>query len=141
MDRLRRPPNPPVRPLVLVVDGHEDRLALYVIGLSAMGFDVVPAPDGAHAYTRAWEIHPDIIVTDLPMPNCDGRAFLQQLKQDARTCDIPVVGLSGSLQRSRRERAEHDGFAALFTKPCMPDELAAALRDVLDGTLSAQWQQ
>src|SRR5687767_718879 len=68
----RRPRNPPARPLVLVIEGHEDTRALYALALSADGFDVVALEDENEASTRAWEIHPDIIVTDLPMPTFDG---------------------------------------------------------------------
>jgi CheY-like chemotaxis protein len=139
MDR-RRPRNPPTRPLVLVIEGHEDTRALYALALSAMGFDVVAARDGAEAYRRAWELHPDIIVTDLPRPNDDGWQFLEDLKQNSRTRDIPVVAVSGYVQRSLREhaeRAERNGFAAFFPKPCLPDELAAGLRQVLDGKAHA----
>jgi CheY-like chemotaxis protein len=123
---------------VLIVEGHEDTRALYALALSANGFDVVPVQDGTEAYRHAWEIHPDIIVTDLPMPNCDGWQFLQDLKQNARTRDIPVVAVSGYVQRSIRERAERDGFAAFFPKPCLPDELAAGLQQVLEGKAHAQ---
>jgi CheY-like chemotaxis protein len=136
MDR-RRTRNPPARPLVLIVEGHDDTRALYALALSANGFEVVAVQDGAGACSRAWEIHPDIIVTDLPMPNCDGWQFLQDLKQNARTRDIPIVAVSGYVQRSLRERAERDGFAAFFPKPCLPDELAAGLRHVLDGKVHA----
>jgi CheY-like chemotaxis protein len=86
---------------------------------------VVALQDGSDAYRRAWEIHPDIIVTDVPMPNGDGSRFLQDLKCSARTRDIPVVAVSGYVQ------LERGGFAAFFTKPCLPDELAAGLRHVL----------
>jgi two-component system, cell cycle response regulator DivK len=132
MDR-RRPRNPPTRPLVLIVEGHEETRAFHALALSAMGFDVVAEQDGTEAFRRAWEIHPDIIATDLPMPDYDGWQFLQDLKQDARTRNIPVVAMSGDVQRSLRERAERDGFAAFFPKPCPPDELAEGLRHVLDG--------
>jgi two-component system cell cycle response regulator DivK len=135
MDR-RRPRKPPTRPLVLVVDGHEDTRALYALALSAMGFDVVVAQDG-DAYRRAWETHPDIVVTDLPRPNDDGWQFLHDLRQDPRTREIPVVAVTGHVQRSVRERAERDGFAAFFPKPCLPDELALGLRQVLDGQIHA----
>jgi two-component system, cell cycle response regulator DivK len=125
--------NPPIRPLVLVVEEHEDTRAMYAHALSAMGFDVIPAPDWTQAYRRAWEIHPDVIVTDLPIPNCEDWQFLRDLKHDARTRQIPVVAVSGSVEQSVRERAEHGGFAAFLPKPCRPDELAAGLRQVLDG--------
>lgn len=122
---------------MLVVEGHEDTRVLFELALPAMGFDVVAARDGDDTYGRAWETHPDIIVTDLPMPNDDGWQFLHDLRQDPHTRDIPVVAVSGYVQRSVRERAERDGVAAFFPKPCVPDELAAALRQVLDGTLHA----
>jgi CheY-like chemotaxis protein len=132
MDR-RRPRHSPTRPLVLIVEAHEDTRALYALALSATGFEIVAVADGAEAFRHAWEIHPDIIVTDLPMPNCDGWQFLHDLKRNARTRDIPVVAVSGYVQQSLRERAERDGFAAFFPRPCLPDELAAGLRQVLDG--------
>src|SRR5690242_654713 len=109
----RRARNTPVRPLVLVVDGHEDTRALYALGLSAMGFDVV-ADDGNEASRRAFEMHPDIIVTELPTPNYDRWQFLEDLKRNPRTRDIPLVAVSGYVQRSVRERVERDGFAAFL---------------------------
>jgi CheY-like chemotaxis protein len=110
---------------------------MYALALLATGFEVVAVPDGAEALKRAGEIHPDIIVTDLAMPNCDGFQFLQVLKQDSRTRNIPVVAVSGYAERSLRERAERYGFAAFFPKPCLPDVLAAGLRQVLDGKAHA----
>ena len=133
----RRPRNAPTRPLVLIVEGHEDTRALYALALSAMGFDVVAAEEGPEAFRCTWEMHPDIIVTDLPMPNYDAWQFLQDLKENPHTRDIPVVAVSGHVQQSVRERAERDGFAAFFPKPCLPDALAAGLRQVLDATAHA----
>jgi two-component system cell cycle response regulator DivK len=132
MDR-RRSRNTPTRPLVLLVAEHEDTRELYTLGLAASRFEVEAISDSAQAYRRAWELHPDVIVTDLPMPNYDGCEFLRGLRQDPRTRDIPVVAVGDHVQRSVRERAERDGFTAFFPKPCVPDALAAGLREVLDG--------
>jgi len=100
---------PPPRPLVLIVEGHEENRAMYAITLSASGFDVVAVKDGGEAWGRALQIQPDIIVADLSMPHHGGRQFLENLKQNPRTRDIPIVA-----------------------KPSLPDELAAVLRRVLD---------
>jgi DNA-binding response OmpR family regulator len=59
----RNPRSVAARPLVLIVEGHEDTRALYAIGLSSMGFEVVAESNCANAYGRAWKLHPDIIVT------------------------------------------------------------------------------
>lgn len=104
------------RPLVLIVEEHQDTRALYALALSAMGFDVIAAKDGTEGYLRAQEHHPDIIVTDLPMPNGDGQ-FLQDLKASSRTRDVPVVVVTGHMKTMVCEHAERDGFAAFLPKP------------------------
>ena len=120
-----------MRPLVLLVEGHEDTRAMYALALSASGFDVIAAQDGPEAYARAWEFHPDVIVADLPTPDKGGWTFLHILKRDARTRDIPVVAVSG-FGEPLRESVECETFAAVFPKPCLPDELAAGLREVVN---------
>ena len=98
---------------------------------------MVAEPEGTEAFRRAWEMHPDIVVTDLALPHYDGWQLLQDVKSDTRTRNIPVVAVSGYVQRSVRDRAERDGFAAFFLKPCPPDALAEGLRHVLSGQVHA----
>jgi two-component system cell cycle response regulator DivK len=131
MERRRSRP-PPVRPLVLIVDGHDDTRELYAVALASFGFETVTVDDGADAFERAWETHPDIIMTEVALPRRDGWGLLEDLKRDPRTRDIPVVVLTGHGESSVRERAERDGCAALFVKPCLPEQLAHALRELLD---------
>jgi len=135
---MDRPPrNPLARPLVLIIEEDEGTRAMYALALSAMGFNVVAAQDDAEAYRRARVVHPDIIVMDLPTPNPDGWQFLQDLNQIPRKREIPIVAVSDYAERSLRQRAEHHGFAAVFLKPCLPFELAAGLRQVLDEKVPA----
>jgi DNA-binding response OmpR family regulator len=93
MDR-RRPRNPPIRPLVLIVGAHEDTRAVD-LALSAEGFDVITVQDSGDAFRQAWAIHPDIIVADLPMPTHDGWPFLESLKQIAAQCDRQLASATG----------------------------------------------
>ena len=132
MDRPR-PRNLPARPLVLLVEGHEDTRAMYAFALYASGFDVVAAQDGPEACARVTRIHPDLIVADLPAPQQSGWALLDVLKRDDRTRDIPVVVISGGGQPSLRDfSVDWETFAAVFPKPCLPDELAAGLHEVIN---------
>jgi CheY-like chemotaxis protein len=131
MDR-RRPRNRPTRPLVLVVDDHDDTRDLYIQSLALFGFEAIAAADGQQACRQAWEFHPDIVVTELTLRGGDGWQLIQDLQRDARTRDIPVVVVTGHAAPSWRERAEQEGCAGFFVKPCLPDELANELRHVLD---------
>lgn len=130
----RRQRNVPVRPLVLVVDDHHDTRELYLLGLAAFGFDAIAAADSGAAYRQAFDCHPDIVVTDLTLPGGDGWQLLHDLKREARTRKIPVVLLTGYDEPSLRERAQQEGCAGFFVKPCLPDELATELRHVLERT-------
>ena len=130
MDR-RRPRNIPCRPLVLIVGDHDDTRELYAVGLSARGFEAITA-ECAQAGRRAWESHPDIVVTDLTLKGGDGWQLIRDLKGQPRTRDIPVVLLTSYNAPALRERAEREGCAAFLVKPCPPDELAIELRQVLD---------
>jgi len=88
--------------------------------------------DCEQAYRRAWDFHPDIVVSDLTLCGGEGWQPIQDLKREPRTRSIPVVLLTGHAAPSLRERAEHEGCAGFFVKPCLPDELATELRHVLD---------
>ena len=134
MDRCRSQ-NGPTRPLVLVVDDHDDTRELYVHSLALFGFEAIGAADGQQACRRAWESRPDIVVTDLTLRDGDGWQLIQDLQRDARTRDIPVVLVTGHAAASLRERAEREGCAGFFVKPCLPDALATELRNVLARTI------
>jgi CheY-like chemotaxis protein len=127
----RRPRTPSPRPLVLIVDGQLDTLALNAIALSAMGFDVMVAKDSDEGFSRAWATHPDIIVTELMLRHTSGWEFLDRLKGEPQTRDTPIVIVTRNAQLAAHERARRSGCAALFVKPCSPDRLAITLRELL----------
>ena len=113
---------------VLVVDDHEDTRQMSVIVMRAQGFHASAAPSGDAAFLRACEERPDVIVTDLAMPEGNGWELIDKLSSDTRTKDIPVVMLTACATESVRRRAEEARLAAFFFKPCAPDALAAELR-------------
>ena len=77
-------------PLVLVVDDHEDTRQMSLIVLRSQGFSAMAAVGGEAGFVCACEQQPDVIVTDLAMPDGDGWEFVQRLASDPRTAHIPV---------------------------------------------------
>ena len=115
-------------PVVLVVDDHEDTRQMSLIVLRSQGFNALAAEGASAGFEHACEVKPDVIVTDLAMPDGDGWEFVQRLSSDPRTKDIPVVMVTACGTETVRQRARHEGVAAFFFKPCAPDVLAAELR-------------
>jgi two-component system, cell cycle response regulator DivK len=136
MDR-RRPRNIPSRPLVLVADDHERTRDMYLASLGAFGFEAVAVPRCADTFREAWERHPDAVVADLPLLDAEEWQLIQNLKRNVRTRAIPIVLLSGHAAPSVRERALREGCAAYFVKPCLPEQLARALRLAVDRSSAA----
>ena len=122
----------PKRPRVLVVDGHADTREMYADGLASFGFQIETVGDVANAYARALGTHPDAIATEIPFSTDSGWKFIQDLKRDPRTRDIPVVVVTSQGQACVGARADEEGCAAFLVKPCLLDDLASTLRDVLE---------
>jgi CheY-like chemotaxis protein len=116
------------QPAVLVVDDHDDTRQMSLIVLRSQGFDATCAPGGDAAFERARQQQPDVIVTDLAMPDGDGWDLIQKLSSDPSTRHIPVVMLTACATETVRARARQERLAAFFFKPCAPDVLAAELR-------------
>ncbi|OLE55951.1 MAG: hypothetical protein AUG51_00775 [Acidobacteria bacterium 13_1_20CM_3_53_8] len=81
-------------PIVLAVNDDQRVLELLVVLLEQEGYHVVSADDGQRALELAVEVEPDIIISDVVMPQMDGLEFCRLLKQDARTAHVPVLLVS-----------------------------------------------
>ena len=125
----RRQRHRPIKPLVLLVDGHDDTRELYAVSLTRFGFETSTVDSGENPYQQAWKIHPDVIVMEVSLPELDGWNFIRDVKHDPRTRDIPVVIVTSDGRA--RERAIREGCSAFLLKPCVPEDLAATLRRVL----------
>jgi len=119
------------RPRVLMVDCHQDTLALYAIALSATGFDVMLASDTEQAFTHACETDPDVIVAEMPTPTREGRDLLERLRDDHRTRAIPILVVRGRAAHSASERRDDGASGDGFPNACLPHELGVALRRML----------
>jgi CheY-like chemotaxis protein len=125
---MHRMPGAERSPVVLVVDDHEDTRQMSLIVLRSQGFSATAAVGGEAGFACACEQQPDVIVTDLAMPDGDGWEFVQRLARDERTRHIPVVMVTACATENVKLRAKQENVAAFFFKPCSPDVLAAELR-------------
>lgn len=128
---MESPSRASLAPVVLVVDDHEDTRQMSLLVLNSQGFSAVAADSGEVGFAHACERRPDVIVTDLAMPDGDGWELVQRLSADPRTKDIPVVMLTACATEAVRQRAQVEGVAAFFFKPCAPDVLADELRRLI----------
>jgi CheY-like chemotaxis protein len=113
-------------PLVLVVEDTEDVAAALSELLAEAGYRVIGAENGIDAVDTAVRLIPDLILMDLSLPLMGGVEASKLLKKDSRTCDIPIVVLTG--HRSFLGDAREAGCDAFLIKPCPPAQLLAEVQ-------------
>jgi two-component system cell cycle response regulator DivK len=116
---------------VLVVEDFDDTRELYADYLRLIGFEVCEARDGLEALYEASGRKPDVIMMDLGLPRLDGWEATRRIKQDVRTARVPVVAVTGFPLNRFASEVALAAFDVLLTKPCLPDDLADAIRRVL----------
>ena len=84
------------RPTVLVVDDSPVVLHVLQLVFESAQYDVVTATGGTEALVQLDRRRPDIIITDVAMPDGDGFGLLRQIRENPATCEIPVIMLTAS---------------------------------------------
>jgi CheY-like chemotaxis protein len=117
---------------VLLVEDDREGRHMYADWLTGAGFCVQQAHNGLQALERAFHSHPDIVVTDLHIPGIDGFELTRRLKEDPRTSAIPVLAVTGyAAFAADPARARRAGCDAILSKPCSPDDLETAIRNLV----------
>jgi CheY-like chemotaxis protein len=127
-----RPPTPVLR--VLLVD--DDPLVLLAAGAALGadgGFDVRGADSAATALRQIAVEAPDVVVTDVQLPDRDGTEILVRLRANERTRGVPVIFLTASAGATEEARLRALGARGVIAKPFDPLGLAERIRQLLRG--------
>lgn len=116
---------------ILVVDDEENLISLLEAYLAQEGFGVVTARNGRDALRLCRQVHPDLILLDLMMPEMSGYEFM---RLHAREFDTPIIMLTAKVEESDRVLGLELGADDYVTKPFSPRELTARVRAVLRRT-------
>ncbi|WP_223270032.1 ATP-binding protein [Nostoc sp. 'Peltigera membranacea cyanobiont' 213] len=120
---------------VLVVDDRWENRSVVVSLLEPLGFEVIAVSNGREGLAMAQEIHPDLIITDLMMPEMDGYEMLRQLRQIPELKHIPAIASSASVFESNQNESITAGANAFLPKPVE----APALLKLLEKYLNLKW--
>jgi DNA-binding response OmpR family regulator len=130
-------PEPPKAPLpssnrekILVVEDDSRIAAALAIRMECAGYEVLKAPDGRQGLLSAAANKPDLIITDIWMPDPIGFLNKERL-ENLGLSDVPVIYITASKKADLREIALQEGAAAFFEKPYEPEDLLLAVARAL----------
>jgi two-component system, chemotaxis family, response regulator PixH len=115
---------------VLIVDDMKSELQLISNYLQSAGYLVTTADSGEQALAQLKLDQPDVIVTDLVMPQITGLELCRMLKKEASTANIPIVACTTKDRQVDQAWARKQGFDAYVIKPCSQADLVSAVQSV-----------
>ncbi|MGC6482801.1 MAG: response regulator transcription factor [Synechococcus sp.] len=122
--------NRPAARLLLVDDEPGLRGAVQAY-LEDEGFLVTTAVDGLDGWDKAQQLMPDVVISDVMMPRCDGYGLLEKMRADERLGGTPVIFLTAKGMTADRTQGYLAGVDDYIPKPFDPDELVARVRNVV----------
>src|SRR5580765_1198861 len=120
---------------ILVVDDEAQITRVLKTTLSAQGYGIRTAADGMQALLEMKSWLPDLVITDLRMPNMDGLELCRQIRKQSR---IPIIVLSVKGEETIKVEALDAGADDYVTKPFSVNELLARVRAALRRTADEQ---
>lgn len=107
---------PKNQPIIILIDDDIALLEMYETKLAMSGFKVLTANNGKEGFELVSSNTPDIVLTDLVMPESDGFELLKKIKKDKRTKDFPTVALTNLSSENDRKEALNSGAIDYLVK-------------------------
>ncbi|MBD1845588.1 response regulator [Cyanobacteria bacterium FACHB-63] len=116
---------------ILIVDDESDQIDLMTFMLENYDADVKSATNAAAALECLSRFEPDVLISDIGMPDCSGYELLQQVRS-MPAGQIPAIALTAFTDATYQERSRQAGFQRHLTKPIEPELLAMTILSVIE---------
>jgi DNA-binding NarL/FixJ family response regulator len=117
---------------LLVVDDEPGLREAVQAYMEDSGFTVDVASNANEGWDKLQKNTPELVITDIMMPQVDGYQFLKQMREDPRFKSMPVVFLTARGMTKDRIQGYNAGCDAYLSKPFDPDELVAIVENLLE---------
>ncbi len=119
---------------VLVVDDSPTMRQMVAFTLSNAGFTVVEAGNGKEAMGKiGGGTKPDLVVTDLNMPEMDGITLIQEIRKNAALKFTPILMLTTESSDDKKKAGQAAGATGWVVKPFNPEQMLKVIQKVLPG--------
>ncbi len=119
---------------VLVVDDSPTMRQMVAFTLTSAGYQVVEAGNGKEAVGKVnGGAKPDLVVTDLNMPEMDGITLIKEIRKMAALKFTPILMLTTEASDDKKKAGQAAGATGWIVKPFNPEQMMAVIKKVLPG--------
>jgi len=119
------------QPLILLFEDVEATSIVTRDYLEHVGYQVEVARNGSQGIALAQQVHPDLILMDVQMPEMDGLEATQRLRKETEFERVPIIGLTAQAMKGDRERCLAAGMNEYLSKPVNLKELVKTIQNFL----------
>ena len=120
------------RPYVLLVEDNAQNRYLATYLLESGGYEVASVTTGAEALESVRHRRPDLLLTDINLPEMDGYELGRRLRADPQFRDLPMIAVTSFAMAGDRQKVLAIGFTGYLEKPINPETFLADIRRQLN---------
>ncbi len=117
--------------VILTVDDSASIRQMVSFTLKNEGYEIVEAVDGVDALSKLQQNPPDMVLTDLHMPNMDGIELIKNVRSNPSFKFIPIIFLTTESKAERKQAGKAAGATGWIVKPFKPEQLVGVVKKVL----------
>ncbi|MBU1099190.1 MAG: response regulator [Bacteroidetes bacterium] len=121
---------------VLIIEDNEQNMYMLSYLLESENYEVIQAYSGPEGIDMAKNIKPDIILLDIQLPEMDGYAVAQKLREAEKLKEIPIIAVTSYAMPGDKDKAIESGATGYIEKPINPDTFISEMKSFLPTELS-----
>jgi len=129
-DNIKNPSKTTKKQTVLLVEDNDD-FRFYLKDNLKETFYIIEAANGKEGWQKALSLHPDIMVSDISMPEMNGKDLCRKIKNDSRTSHIPIILLTALIGEEEELKSLEFGANDYMTKPFNFEILVSKIKNLL----------
>lgn len=115
---------------VLIVDDSRSMRQMVNFTLTENGYDVTEAENGKDGLDKLGQAQPELIITDIHMPEMDGIEFIKQVRGMGDYKFVPIIVLTTEFEEEKQAEGQQAGATAWIVKPFTPEKLIEVAKKV-----------
>ncbi|MBN1521734.1 MAG: response regulator [Candidatus Aureabacteria bacterium] len=123
--------------LIVIAEDHKELSQALCMRLKSCGFEVIPCYDGNSSFKKVKELHPDLLILDIDLPDINGLDLLDNIRNTSGLENIKILVLTGLTEKFDGQNTDNElkdklGVNAYLSKPFKTEDLVSTVKELME---------